>query len=231
MADAPFDQDADGVGHELVGHLQDLVGQRGADQNHLCGRGQVAVHVVDLLLEPWTAHARGQLTLRAPAAMTADLSPTFVEHLVGLVQDQHLDGSGPEAPAADHVCTHTKVTPEGRGHAPRPHPDPTQLRLLTKHTSWGPRHHMLAIVQLPDVFTHVCPPDAGVTLDVHVVPQSQQHLWTDAVRATPTGGRASTGTHLPSGSVLPALWLEPESGPGSLSPADRKQVRTSPGDS
>lgn len=47
---------------------------------------------------------------------------------------------------------------------------------------------MLTVVQLPDVFAHVCPPDAGVTLDVHVVPQSQQHLWTNAVRATPTGG-------------------------------------------
>lgn len=124
VADAPFDQDADGVGHELVGHLQDLVGQRGADQNHLGGRGQVAVHVVDLLLEPWTAQARDQRRLRAAAAMTPDLSPTFVEHLVGLVQDQHLDGSGPEAPAADHVCTHTKVTPEGQGHAPGPEATP-----------------------------------------------------------------------------------------------------------
>lgn len=110
MTDRPFDQDADGVGHELVGHLQDLVGQRGADQDHLGGRGQVAVHVVDLLLEPWAADARGQLCLRATVAMTADLSPTFVEHFIGLVQDQHLDGSGPQAPAADHVCTQTKVT-------------------------------------------------------------------------------------------------------------------------
>ena len=47
----PFDQDADGVRHELVGHLQDLVGQRGADQNHLCGWGQVTVHIIDLLLK------------------------------------------------------------------------------------------------------------------------------------------------------------------------------------
>ena len=55
VVDWPFDQDADGVGHEIVGHLQDVVGQRGANQNHLRGWRQVAVHVIDLLLEPCTA--------------------------------------------------------------------------------------------------------------------------------------------------------------------------------
>lgn len=35
---------------------------------------------------------------------------------------------------------------------------------------------MLPVVQLPDVLPNVGPPDAGVTLDVHVVSQSQQHL-------------------------------------------------------
>lgn len=47
----PLHQDADGVGHELVGHLQDLVRQCGADEHHLRGRGQVPVHVVNLLFE------------------------------------------------------------------------------------------------------------------------------------------------------------------------------------
>lgn len=47
----PLHQDADGVRHEFVGHFQDFVGQRGADEAHLRGRGQVAVHVVDLLFE------------------------------------------------------------------------------------------------------------------------------------------------------------------------------------
>lgn len=48
----------------------------------------------------------------------------------------------------------------------------------TKHSSWRPRHHMLAVVQLPDVLAHVGASDAGVTLDIHVVSQSQQHLHT-----------------------------------------------------
>ena len=56
----PLHQDADGVRHELVGHLQDLMRQRGADENDLCGRWQVPVHIIDLLLE--TCNSR-ELTL------------------------------------------------------------------------------------------------------------------------------------------------------------------------
>lgn len=51
FVNSPFDQDTDRVGHELVGHLQNLVRQRGADQNHLGGWRQVPVHIVNLLLE------------------------------------------------------------------------------------------------------------------------------------------------------------------------------------
>lgn len=47
---------------------------------------------------------------------------------------------------------------------------------LTKHPSGRPRHHVLTIVQLPDVLSHIGSSDAGVTLDVHVVSQSEQHL-------------------------------------------------------
>lgn len=49
----PFHQDADGVSHELVGHLQDFVRQRGADEHHLRGRRQVPIHIVNLLFEAW----------------------------------------------------------------------------------------------------------------------------------------------------------------------------------
>ena len=62
-----LDQDPDGVGHELAGHLEDLVGQSGGDEADLGGRREVSVDVVDLFLEP------------------------LVQHLVGLVQNQHLD--------------------------------------------------------------------------------------------------------------------------------------------
>ena len=47
----PFDQDADGVSHELVGHLQNLMGKCGTDEAHLGGGGQVTIHVVDLFFE------------------------------------------------------------------------------------------------------------------------------------------------------------------------------------
>lgn len=49
---------------------------------------------------------------------------------------------------------------------------------LTKHPSRRPCHHVLTVVQFSDVLTHIGPPDAGVTLDVHVVSQSEQHLHT-----------------------------------------------------
>lgn len=118
VLDLPFDQDADGVSHELVGHLQDLVRQRGADQHHLGGRRQVAVHVVDLLFEPWTEEAqrdesRQLLVLHHSLADPWPLwtrTLTFVQHLVSLVQNQHLDGSGPQVPATNHVYTKTKTT-------------------------------------------------------------------------------------------------------------------------
>ena len=66
-------QDPDGVGHELAGHLQDLVRQSGRDEADLGSGGQVSVHVIDLLLE------------------------SLVQHLIGLVQDQHLDSPGRES--------------------------------------------------------------------------------------------------------------------------------------
>lgn len=52
VADSPFDKDADGISHEFVGHLQDLVRQGGTDQNHLSCRRQVTVDIIDLLLKP-----------------------------------------------------------------------------------------------------------------------------------------------------------------------------------
>lgn len=46
-------------------------------------------------------------------------------------------------------------------------------RDLTKHPSRCPCHHVLTIVQFPDVLAHVGPPDAGVTLNIHIVAQSE----------------------------------------------------------
>ena len=54
-----LDQDPDGVGHELAGHLEDLVGQSGGDEADLGGRREVSVDVVDLFLEPLVQHLVG----------------------------------------------------------------------------------------------------------------------------------------------------------------------------
>ncbi len=47
---------------------------------------------------------------------------------------------------------------------------------LTEDSAGRSSHHMLTVVQLPDVLAHVCASDTGVTLNVHVVAQRQQHL-------------------------------------------------------
>ena len=43
-----LDEDSDWVRHELVGHLEDLVGKSGGDKAHLRCWWEVSVHVVDL---------------------------------------------------------------------------------------------------------------------------------------------------------------------------------------
>ena len=50
------------------------------------------------------------------------------------------------------------------------------LHSHTKHASWGARYNMLATVQLCNVFPDIGAPDAGMTLDTHVVAQCQHHL-------------------------------------------------------
>lgn len=119
-----LDQDPDGVGHELGSHFQDFVRQCGRNEAHLGGWGQVAVDVVDLLLE------------------------SLIQHLIGLVKDEHLDTPGAQGSPADHV----------------------------KNTTWRARHDMLAVVQFPDVLPEVGAADAGVALHVHVVSEGQHDL-------------------------------------------------------
>ena len=117
-----LDENSHRIRHELRRHVQHIVRQCCADNHHLRRRRQVPVHVVDLLAE------------------------ASVEELVGLVQDQHLDVSGAEVAAADHVC----------------------------HTAWGPGDDVLAVVELADVFADVGAADAGVALYVHVVAECEQ---------------------------------------------------------
>ena len=119
-----LDQDANRVGHELGGHLEYGVWQRGADQTHLGLRRQVAVHVVDLLLE------------------------ALVEHLVGLVQYEHLDVARLQVMPMDHVD-------DAAGRA---------------------RDDVLAVVELLDVVAQARAANARVTLHVHEVAEGEHHL-------------------------------------------------------
>uniref|UniRef100_A0A0K8RG64 Putative translation initiation factor 4f helicase subunit eif-4a n=1 Tax=Ixodes ricinus TaxID=34613 RepID=A0A0K8RG64_IXORI len=64
---------------------EDLVGQGGRDEHHLGARGQVSVHVVDLLLE------------------------ALVEHFVGFIEYQHLDGTGAEIPPLRSCQRHVRA--------------------------------------------------------------------------------------------------------------------------
>lgn len=95
---------------------------------------------------------------------------------------------------------------------------------LTEHSPRRSRHHVLAKVQLADVLAHVGPADARVALNVHVVPQRQQHLrggggrHTGGVSAAIAGGGGGWGGVLPSGSGRQVLWWAPGSRPGSPSP-------------
>mmetsp|Transcript_13433 Transcript_13433/g.34256 ORF Transcript_13433/g.34256 Transcript_13433/m.34256 type:complete len:324 (-) Transcript_13433:313-1284(-) len=72
-------KDADGVGHELGCHVEDLTWQGGGDDHHLRGWGKVAVHIINLLLK------------------------ALAQHFVGLVKDKQLDVTSAKIPPTDHI--------------------------------------------------------------------------------------------------------------------------------
>mmetsp|Transcript_111685 Transcript_111685/g.266428 ORF Transcript_111685/g.266428 Transcript_111685/m.266428 type:complete len:205 (+) Transcript_111685:410-1024(+) len=117
-------QDAERIIHELVGHFQDLVRHGSGDQHHLCGRWQVPVDIVDLLLE-------------AP-----------VEHLIGFIQNQHLDVACAEMALLDHV----------------------------EHPSRCAGHDLHAGFESVDVIGHTLATDADMNLHVEIVTQCQANL-------------------------------------------------------
>jgi hypothetical protein len=114
----------DGVLHELLGHEEDLVRKGRRDDHALSPIRKVAVDVVDLHLE------------------------ALVEHLVGLVEDEHLERASPEMMPLDHVI------------------DPP----------WGPRDNMLTILQHSDVIAHLGSADAHMRGGLHVVSKAHDDL-------------------------------------------------------
>mmetsp|Transcript_14814 Transcript_14814/g.33881 ORF Transcript_14814/g.33881 Transcript_14814/m.33881 type:complete len:372 (+) Transcript_14814:233-1348(+) len=119
-----LDQDSHRVSHELARHLQNLVRQRSRNENHLSGRWQIAVNVIDLLLE----------TLR--------------EHLIRLVDHQHLDRARAQVAPPDHV----------------------------EHAAWRARHRMHSRIQPADVLANALATNARMALHAHVVSERQHHL-------------------------------------------------------
>lgn len=74
-----LDENAHGVGHELGGHVEHIVGEGGRNHNDL-GRGRkVSVHIVDLFPE------------------------SLVKEFVGFIEDKHLDVTSSQVTTTDHV--------------------------------------------------------------------------------------------------------------------------------
>lgn len=74
-----LDENAHGVGHELGGHVEHIVGEGGRNHYDL-GRGrEVSVHVVDLFPE------------------------SLVKEFVGFIEDEHLDVASAQVATSDHV--------------------------------------------------------------------------------------------------------------------------------
>ncbi|KAK3818299.1 MAG: hypothetical protein J3R72DRAFT_36670 [Linnemannia gamsii] len=74
-----LDQDADGVAHELGGDLHNLRGHGGGEEDNLGGWGKTLENIVDLVLE------------------------TAGQHLIGLIEDEHLHVVGLEGTTVDHI--------------------------------------------------------------------------------------------------------------------------------
>jgi hypothetical protein len=79
-----LDENPDGVPHELLGNVEDLGGHGGGEEDDLSVGGEELEDVVDRVLE------------------------TSREHLVGLVETEHLDGLGLEGTSVDHVEDSTR---------------------------------------------------------------------------------------------------------------------------
>lgn len=86
-----LDENADRVTHELGGDLEDVLGHGGGQENDLGGLGKELEDVVDLLGE------------------------TAGQHLVGLVEDEHLHGVGLQDTALDHVVDTAGSTDDDLG--------------------------------------------------------------------------------------------------------------------
>lgn len=134
-----LDEDTDGVTHELGGDLEHILRHGGREQDDLGGLWEQLEDVVDLLGE------------------------TARQHLVGLIEDEHLHAVGLEDTALDHVVD----------------------------TARSADNDLRAILEGLHVVTDAGATNAGVALDVHEVADGDNDLL-DLLRKL-TGGREDKG--------------------------------------
>lgn len=118
-----LDKDTNRIGHELSCHVQDIVGQSSRDYNDLGCGGQISIDVVDLLSE------------------------TLIEQLVCFVEDKHLNLTGTQVTAANHIG----------------------------HTAWGSGHNVLAIIKLSNILSDVGAANASMALNIHVIAEGHDN--------------------------------------------------------
>lgn len=119
-----LDENTDGVTHELGGDLEDVLGHGGGKENNLGRLGEELEDVVDLLGE------------------------TARQHLIGLVENEHLHGVGLEDAALDHVVD----------------------------TAGGTDNDLGTVLESLHVVTDAGATDTGVALDVHEVTDGDNDL-------------------------------------------------------
>merc|ERR1712180_117026 len=98
--------------------------QGGRNQVNLSGWRKVSVNIVDLFLE------------------------SFVQHFIGLVQNEHFDASSTQSSASNHV----------------------------KNAARGSRYNMLTIVKFSNIFTEIGTTNASMALNIHVISKGQNNL-------------------------------------------------------
>jgi len=119
-----LDKDTDGVAHELGGDLEDVLGHGGGQEDDLGRLRQKLEDVVDLLGE------------------------TARQHLVGLVEDEHLHVVGLQDTTLNHVVD----------------------------TAGSTDDHLGAVLESLHVVTDAGAANAGMALDVHEVTDSDNNL-------------------------------------------------------
>jgi hypothetical protein len=138
-----LDQDTDWVTHELGGDLKDVLWHGGGEKDNLGRLWEELEDVVDLLSE--TTLREG---LACADCKKRKVLKTYGEHLIGLVENEHLHGVGLQEAALDHVVD----------------------------TTWGTDNDLWAVLEGLHVITDAGTTNAGVALNVHEVTDGDNDL-------------------------------------------------------